>query len=298
MAAADAVYSTPEGAAAAEAVLTSASLMAKVLGDGRAAGILADADVANAAAVSRVWRRVARADALWLAALMREAPSLALLVDRFASPAGPGFCATLAQVKAAAARMAARPTPAAPARAWTLADFDVAMDFTTVRGEHVRSNMFRLGTGWPNFAGTISVDEDCGAGPDSVHRLRRQNEYDHRAYRLENGDLRVRLMLLRSDGALACLASQCKDVEFGRHRDSGLHCPSAFVTWRAGATPQELRLSLAPYVRGATMLEVCAMPQQGKGDPRYAKRHLLAWLTTAPLPWVAADSTLAEASHI
>jgi hypothetical protein len=202
---------------ARSAVLDDDTMLERIL----SAGALRVADVASAALVCRAWCRVAASDAVWRPVWRREAPSLRALEPSLArSPGGggAGFRAAVAQLRGSA--LLAR------AQAWTLDDFSVAVDITW-RGrpllaalqpltaldygdaEHTGEVLLTLPNALPqedtvavlcvrHLWTALAVKQDDGT-VDVDHDTLNRAAKEH---------LRLRLLLVRSDGALACLVDR------------------------------------------------------------------------------------------
>jgi hypothetical protein len=221
--------------AARSAVLDDDTMLERILSSG---GLRA-ADVAFAALVCRAWCRVAASDAVWRPVWRREAPSLRALEPRLARLAGgTGFRAAVAQLRGSA--LLAR------APAWTLDDFSVAVDITW-RGRSLLAASQPLtalnyededaaeeGEAALTLPNALAQDDtdaalllrrlrsalvqinDGGVGGVSLLRistaLRDAGVTQH---------LRLRLLFVRSDGAVACFldASPCTNAGVSYHDD-------------------------------------------------------------------------------
>jgi hypothetical protein len=216
---------------ARRAVLDNDATLERIL----SCGGLRAADVASAALVCRAWCRVAASDAVWRPVWRREAPSLRALEPRIAQPAGAGFRAAVAQLRGSAL-LAREP-------AWTLDDFSVAVDITwrgrpllsacrplsaldyqdaeaAVRGEAVLALPNALQQDDTEAAlcvrrlrkalETNSADGDADGGATAARRERAVRA----ALKSAAANLQLRLLFVRSDGAVACLlrGAPCTDA--------------------------------------------------------------------------------------
>jgi hypothetical protein len=224
-----------------------------------ASGCLSAADLAAAALVCRLWARCAACDAAWRPVWRREARSLRALEPRFARPAGAGFRAAVAQLRASAL-LAAEPE-------WRSEDFTLAVDITW-RCRPLFSGLRTLDgleCDTDEVAELIVPNELAAGETDAAELVRCLVAEDASAAaaaaaRVRHG-LRLRVLLLRSDGAVACLADNRT-------------CAQLDVT-RAGAAP-------AAAVTAVQPVWVCRV---GQGRDEHAFSTLDADNCAVPIDW-------------
>lgn len=194
----------------------SEALSAAVLGDENTLsliltlGALSASDLASAAQVARLWRRVAGSEALWKAAWLREAPSLARRPS--ADVPGAAACrASLEQMRVAVELARGRELED---RSWRLDDFVFCVDVSW-RGVPIFAstrNASRVNDNFVNeFNSILSMDNRLALDldGDSEHAQRAALcarlllQPDTAAATV--AELRMRMFVKRPDGALACL---------------------------------------------------------------------------------------------
>ena len=267
---------TPEAAAAFSAVLDDEPLLLRILG----MGDHGPRDLASAAQVSRTWRRaLASADSLWRAAWVHEAPCLRLKPVP-GTGGSAGYRAALAQLYAAVTtarvgrQAAAQEAGATPRvrlqRDWALADFSFHVDVFW-RGAPVFASarsVARLDAEcfsdtdrflcFDNFLPRVGDKRDAQA--ELCERLLRQ---PHTA-EITAAELCMRLLIRRSDGALACLLDgvPCNKLErsvvAGTQRDNPVDFEHLEAFWNSEpptATQYGLRVR-EPNAEGAPTYDV------------------------------------------
>ncbi len=221
------------------AVLESETLLCCIL----AAGALSARDLAAAAQVARLWRRVVGTDRLWRAAWRAEAPSLrpreaataiaASGAGGDAGAGGAGFRAALEQLHAAVARAPGR-APPAQRRTWRLDDFVFAVDvswhgaplFASTRSAARLDEDCCPETGvFLRFGNTLPRNADAGDAPAEL--CARMLKQPHTAAAAA-AELRARVLVRRSDGALACLLAGAACVGL----DTSAHTGNTYVDLR------------------------------------------------------------------
>ena len=183
------------------------------------------------AQVSRSWSRIAAGDAVWRSVWLREARSLHHLESRIAAPVGPGFRAAVAQLRAAAL-VAYEPD-------WELADYSAAIDVTW-RGQplfsaHAPMTQLHFDDGGEaalQFSNMVHANESFA--PLCLRTLQRAvalSDAEQRAAALSTArsHLALRLLVCRSDGAMACLADRDSNVDIFHERDA-TSVPSRIVS--------------------------------------------------------------------
>jgi hypothetical protein len=168
-----------------------------------AVGALSAPELATAAQVARLWRRVAAVDALWRAAWRCAAPSLR---EQEGS-----FRAALTQLHAA--RTLAGGVAAPPLR-WRLTDFTFIVDVswhgaplfaaTTPANELDLQCYCDAGTTLC-FRNTLPRNADAGDAPAALCAQQLLQPEQPHAQAAAVAALRMRLLVRRADGALACL---------------------------------------------------------------------------------------------
>lgn len=171
--------------------------------------------------MSRSWSRVAAGDAVWRSVWLREARSLHHLESRIAAPIGPGFRAAVAQLRAAAL-VAYEPE-------WELADYSVAVDISW-RGRplfsaHGALNQMEFdedGEYYLALSNLLHADESFA--PLCLRTVRRAVMLSDNVARAEatataRSLLALRLMVCRSDGAMACLVDGTSSNRSSEERD-------------------------------------------------------------------------------
>ena len=222
--------------AARRDVFSNEALLERILGSGK----LSAADVASAAMVRvparlvtsypgltapahaqvcRLWSRVAGGDAVWRPVWRREARSMRSFESRIAAPAGAGFRAAVAQLRGASLLTYER--------SWRLVDYSVAIDVTW-RGQPLFSALCPLAT--IDFAddgenGTLMLmnllQADESFAPLCLRSLNKAfscADVESRAAALSAAQsvLALRVLVCRSDGAVACLlddAAYCHQID-------------------------------------------------------------------------------------
>jgi hypothetical protein len=202
---------------AQSAVLENDALLERIV----SAGALSTPELAAAALVSRRWRRVTTVDALWRPAWRREAPSLRGLEERVGR--GAGFRASLAQLRESVSLARAAAT-AAPQ--WRLADFTFAVDVTW-RGKPLfaAATCAELIEEQSNES-TLQFENTLPASTDATNLMRRVLHGEDFA------GLQLRMLLLRADGAVACIVADAK----GNYGDDGSNALQAL--WQSEQLPE------------------------------------------------------------
>lgn len=192
----------------------SEALSAAVLGDENTLslvltlGALSASDLASAAQVARLWRRAAGSEALLRAAWLREVP-LSLRRPTAAAAGSASYRASLEQMRVAVELARGRQLDD---QRWRLKDFVFAVDVTW-RGLPLFAstrNASRVDENFVNDSCAIlSMDNRLAFDGDSEHARRAALcarlllQPDTAAATL--AELRMRMFVQRSDGALACL---------------------------------------------------------------------------------------------
>ncbi len=216
---ADAPGPIPEALSAA--VLGDESTLLRIL----ALGALSAYDLAAVAQVARLWRRVVGSEALWNAAWLREAPSLSRGVSARAGGASRGGPAALSleQMHVAVELAGGRRVED---RNWRLEDFVFAVDVTW-RGAPIFASTRDASrvdetldeSSVLTLYNTLAFDDGSGdarqaAQCASLFQQPGVTGLVTAAAEAAAAELRVRLFVQRSDGALVCLlaGTDCDDL--------------------------------------------------------------------------------------
>jgi hypothetical protein len=220
-------------------------------------GALSAPELAAAAQVARVWRRVVGVDALWRAAWRLEAPSLRGQEEE----EGRSFRLSLAQLRAAVTLATPRGRP------WRLVDYSFLLDVSwrgaplfagaTPATQLDEQCTYDAGTTL-SFVNALGSHADAGDAPAALCAAQLQQLQTQAA---TADGLRARLLVRRADGALACLldGAACTGLQTGEvggtwagepERLSGQVLYASFDSARA-ATRGDLRVRL-PAAYGVT----------------------------------------------
>jgi hypothetical protein len=115
----------------------------------------------------------------------------------------------------------------------------------------------------------------------------------------------MRILIVRSDGAIACIVNDYAKLDFKWSRDFGMHDLATLepVVWRSSgerASSTALSFTLVPYAEASTMLQVSVKEaqtggcvQRPKPSREEIKEEVMRFLASAPLRWALHSTSVA-----